>query len=69
MTFQELCNRLAEVEETMLLELLDINSEAIVYRFTDYIEAKREYLEEDLELDDVFCDDEILYKDEIKDAE
>jgi hypothetical protein len=64
MTFNELCRRLAGIEETMLIELLDIDSEAIVNRFPDYIENKRDYLESDLELDDVFSNDEVVTKDE-----
>lgn len=60
MTFNEVCNRLKQVEETLLLELLDINSDQIVDRFHDLIEAKRAYIEDDLELEDVWNDDEIL---------
>lgn len=58
MTFTDLCNRLKQVEETILVELLDIHSDQIVDRFHDLIEAKREYLEEDLEVTDVFNEDE-----------
>ena len=58
MTFTDLCNRLKDIEETQLLELLEINSEALVNRFQDHIEIKRNYIEEDLEIDDVFSDDE-----------
>lgn len=57
MTFTELCERLKQVEETLLLELLDINSGQIVDRFEDVVEEKRDYLEDDLEIDDVFSDD------------
>ena len=57
MTFNELCERLKQVEETLLLELLDINSGQIVDRFEDVVEEKRDYLEDDLEIDDVFSDD------------
>ena len=57
MTFNELCERLKDVEETQLLEMLEINSDAIVNRFHDHIEKKRDYLEEDLEVDDVFDND------------
>jgi len=59
MTFNELCERLKEIEETLLLELLDINSHQIVDRFHDLVEQKRDYLEDDLELDDVFNEDEL----------
>lgn len=57
MTFNELCERLIQLEETLLLEVLDINSGQIVDRFQDVVENKRDYLEEDLEIDDVFSDD------------
>lgn len=58
MTFNDLCKRLQAIEETILLELLDINSEEIVNRFTDKIEEKRDYLEEDLEVDNAWNEDE-----------
>jgi hypothetical protein len=58
MTFVELCDRLKQLEETLLLEVLDINSGQIVDRFQDVVEDKRDYIEEDLELDDVFSDDD-----------
>ena len=64
MTFTELCERLKQVEETILLELLDINSGQIVDRFEDVVEEKRDYLEDDLELDDVFSDDAMYESDE-----
>jgi hypothetical protein len=57
MTFNELCERLKQLEETLLLEVLDIKSGQIVDRFQDVVEDKRDYLEEDLEIDDVFSDD------------
>lgn len=62
MTFVELCNRLKQLEETLLLEVLEINSTEIVNRFEDKIEDKRDYLEDDLELDDEWNDDELLDK-------
>ena len=58
MTFNELCERLKGIEETILIELLDIQSDEIVDRFHDKIEEKRTYLEDDLEVEDVFDDDE-----------
>lgn len=64
MTFNELCERLKQVEETLLLELLDINSHQIVDRFNDIVEQRRDYIEEDLELDDVFSEDEVEPKDD-----
>ena len=57
MTFLELCDRLKQLDEVLLLEVLEINSGQIVGRFQDVVEDKRDYLEEDLELDDVFSDD------------
>ena len=57
MTFVELCDRLKQLDEVLLLEVLEINSGQIVDRFQDVVEDKRDYLEEDLELDDVFSDD------------
>lgn len=57
MTFLELCDRLKQLDEVLLLEVLEINSGQIVDRFQDVVEDKRDYLEEDLELDDVFSDD------------
>ena len=62
MTFVELCNRLKQLEETLLLEVLEINSTEIVNRFEDKIEDKRDYLEDDLELEDEWNDDELLDK-------
>jgi hypothetical protein len=58
MTFLELCDRLKQLDEVLLLEVLEINSGQIVDRFQDVVEDKRDYLEEDLELDDVFSDDD-----------
>ena len=58
MTFVELCNRLKQLDEVLLLEVLEINSGQIVDRFQDVVEDKRDYIEEDLELDDVFSDDD-----------
>jgi hypothetical protein len=45
--------------EIDLLEVLEISSEDIVYRFEDFIEAKRDYLEDELEVEDIYNDDEI----------
>ena len=64
MTFNELCERLKELEETLLLEVLEINSHQIVDRFHDVVEQKRDYLEDDLELDDVFNEDELEPKED-----
>ena len=58
MTFTELCEKLKEIEETLLLELLNINSSQIVDRFEDVVEERRDYIEEDLEADNIWEDDE-----------
>ena len=58
MTFTELCDKLKEIEETLLLELLNINSSQIVDRFEDVVEERRDYIEDDLEADNIWEDDE-----------
>ena len=58
MTFNELCDKLKEIEETLLLELLNINSSQIVDRFEDVVEERRDYIEDDLEADNIWEDDE-----------
>jgi hypothetical protein len=59
MTFKDLCDKLKLLPEIDLLEVLEISSEDIVYRFEDFIEAKRDYLEDELEVEDIYNDDEI----------
>ena len=59
MTFKDLCDKLKQLPEIDLLEVLDINSEDLVDRFEDFIETKRDYLEDELEVDDIYNDDEI----------
>ena len=59
MTFKDLCDKLKTLPEIDLLEVLEISSEDLVYRFEDFIEAKRDYLEDELEVDDIYNDDEI----------
>lgn len=49
LTHEELKEKLKRVEETLLLEILKINSEEIVERFEDRIEDEHEVLEEELE--------------------
>lgn len=49
LTFEELRDKLRQVDEVSLLELLDISSEEIVERFQDIIEDKMEKLESDFE--------------------
>ena len=45
-TFPELKERLCEVEETMLVELLNIRSEYIVEKFSDEIEEQQDKLKD-----------------------
>jgi lipoate-protein ligase A len=47
--FTEIKERLKRLDETLLLEVLEINSEEIVDRFEDKIEDRIEELEEELE--------------------
>jgi hypothetical protein len=59
MTFKDLCDKLKLLPEIDLMEVLEITSEDLVYRFEDFIEAKRDYIEEELEVEDIYNDDEI----------
>jgi len=59
MTFKDLCDKLKQLPEIDLLEVLEIDSEDLVNRFEDFIEAKRDYLEDELEVEDIYNDDEI----------
>lgn len=43
-TVQELKDKLATLDEVTLLETLEITSEDLVNRFSDYIEANYDYL-------------------------
>jgi len=58
MTFKDLCDKLKQLPEIDLLEVLEISSEDLVHRFEDFIESKRDYLEDDLEVEDIYNDDE-----------
>ena len=49
MTFKDLCDK---------LEVLEISSEDLVDRFEDFVEQKRDYLEDELEVEDIYNDDE-----------
>jgi hypothetical protein len=49
LTFEELCERLAHIDEISLLEVLDIASEDLVAKFKDKIEARQDELKEELE--------------------
>jgi hypothetical protein len=58
MTFKDLCDKLKQLPEIDLLEVLEIDSEDLVNRFEDFIESKRDYLEDELEVEDIYNDDE-----------
>ena len=49
LTSDEIIYKLSQLDEITLMEILDISSEDIVERFTDKIEERRSYFEEDLE--------------------
>lgn len=51
MTLTDAMERLKQLDEITLMEILEISSEELVDRFQDVIEDKLEYLEEDLEAD------------------
>ena len=48
LTLNDICDRLKNLDEVSLLEVLDIASEDIVDRFNDRIEDKADLLEEEL---------------------
>lgn len=52
LTHLELLDRLKQIDEVSLLEMLEIYSDELVDRFQDKIEEKREFLLEELEEDD-----------------
>jgi len=49
LTLIEIKERLKQIDEVDLLELLDISSEDLVERFTDLIEDKADQLEKEVE--------------------
>ena len=49
LTHKDLCERLKLLEETILVEVLDIDSEMIVDRFEDVVEERYDYLVEELD--------------------
>lgn len=49
LTLNDIKDRLKQIDEIDLLELLDINSEDIVERFTDLIEDNFDKLEKEVE--------------------
>ena len=49
LTVPDIMDKLKQMDEVTLLEILEINSEQLVDRFADVIEDKADLLEEDLE--------------------
>jgi len=49
LTTKDVNDRLRQISEVDLLEILDITSEDILDRFQDKIDQRRDYFEEDLE--------------------
>jgi hypothetical protein len=49
LTFEELKERLAMLDEVTILEILNINSYDLVQRFEDMIEDNRDKLEREIE--------------------
>lgn len=49
LTLTEIMEKLKQIDEVSLLEILDISSEEIVERFADLIEDKADELEAELE--------------------
>jgi hypothetical protein len=54
MTLADIKKALLRLDEVTLMEILEISSEDLVDRFEDFIEAKADLLEADLEDDDLF---------------
>lgn len=52
LTLADVIEHLKKLDETTLLEVLDLSAEDIVDRFPDKIEERLDYLLEDLEDDD-----------------
>ena len=51
LTYHEICEELCKIEETVLLEILDIHSDELVDKFQDKIEENLERLQ--LEVEDL----------------
>ena len=63
LSYKEVCEELTKIDETTLLEILDISSEGIVNKFQDKIEDNLEELSSDLDehinqLDIIFNEEE-----------
>ena len=54
MTLADIKKALLRLDEVTLMEILEISSEDLIDRFEDFIEAKADLLEADLEDDDLF---------------
>ena len=48
-TFPELLSWLRNLDEITLMEILEINTEDLIYAFMDKIEMKQDQLKEDIE--------------------
>jgi len=49
MSFTELCEKLEQLDEETVMELLEINTEDLVIRFEDRVELHNERLQKELE--------------------
>ena len=49
MSFTELCEKLEQLDEETVMELLEINTEDLVSRFEDRVELHNERLQKELE--------------------
>ena len=58
LTLHDLCQKLKNIDEISLLEVLEISSEDLVERFEDKIEAKFDELSEEFNNDQESCEEE-----------
>ena len=52
LTFEEICEKLKQIDEISLLEQLNISSEDIVERFFDIIKSKLKFFQQDFSEDE-----------------
>jgi hypothetical protein len=52
LTLDDLCEKLKQIDEISLMEVLEINSDELVERFVDKIEDRIEELQQDFAEDD-----------------
>lgn len=52
-TFAELCDKLKQLDETTLMEILELHSDELVERCKDLIEDKYDYLADDYLEEDI----------------